>query len=189
MPSTKQKNINPKGNGTKKALKPPKEPPDVGRITDNFLFEIRSIQFAQEVTSNVLKESAEKHRGAFQTFLEGLNPKRKGTTVTFKIPVEKAEELKRLTHELSSATGSLRLSRRGLFLVLVSKWDAYFGSLLRWVYRIRPEIIDSSSRTITFAELKQINSVDVARNKIVEDEIGVVLRDSHGEQFEYLDGQ
>jgi hypothetical protein len=164
-----------------------REPRNVNKITDNFLREILSLQFAQEETSKVLKASVNKHRHAFDTFLKPFKRVKEGTSLNVIIPIEKAEELGRLTHELSSSAGSLALSHRGLFLVLVSKWDAYFGSLLRWVYRVRPEIVDSSSRTISFAELKQINSIDMARNKIVEDEISVVLREGHGEQFEYLE--
>jgi hypothetical protein len=163
------------------------EPKNVSRITNNFLHEIRSLQFAQEETSKVLNASAVKHRHAFDAFLKAFKSEKEGTTHHFMIPIEKGEELKRIVHDLSSSLGSLPLSHRGLFLVLVSKWDAYFGSVLRWIYRIRPEIIDSSSRTISFSDLKQINSVEMARNKIVEDEISVVLRDSHGEQFEYLE--
>ena len=153
------------------------EPNSVSKITNNFLREIRSLQFAQEETSKVLEASVDKHRHAFENFLKPFESEKQGTTLSFAIPIEKGEELKRLAHDLSSSVRSLPLSHRGLFLVLVSKWDAYFGSLLRWIYRIRPEIIDNSSRTISFAELKQINSIDTAREKIVEDEISVVLRE------------
>jgi hypothetical protein len=163
------------------------EPTNVSEITDNFLREIRSLQFAQEETSKVLAASAEKHATAVGSFLISFKSKKEGASTTFMIPLDKGEELKRLLHDLASSAGSLSLFRRGLFLVLISKWDAFFGSLLRWIYKERPEIIDNSSRTISFTELQQINSIELARSKIVEDEISVVLRDSHGEQFDYLE--
>jgi len=163
-----------------------KDRTSVNAITDDFLSEIRSLLFAQEETSKVLMASADKHLDAFTKFVESF-PSVKNDSNRKMIPVEKVEELKRLIHDLRSSIGSLSLSHRGLFLVLISKWDAYFGSLLRWIYRVKPEIIDSSARTISFTELKQINSVDLARSMIVEDEVSVVLRDSHGDQFDYLE--
>jgi hypothetical protein len=129
----------------------------------------------------------DKHLEAFNAFMKTFPSEKDDSTRKFMIPVDKGEQLKRLLHDLTSSLGSLPLSHRGLFLVLISKWDAFFGSLLRWVYRVRPEIIDSSARTISFTELKQINSIDLARNKIVEDEVSAVLRESHGDQFDYLE--
>lgn len=172
----------------KQIRKPTRQPPtEIGKITNLFLGEIRSLQFAHEETSKVLSASLEKHLSAFTSFLNSFETEKKGTQIKIAIPVEKAEKLKRLVHDAQSSALSLPLAHRGLFLVLVSKWDAYFGSLLRWVYRVRPEIIDGSARTISFAELKRINSIDDARNRIVEDEVGVVLRESHADQFAYLE--
>jgi hypothetical protein len=164
-----------------------REPTEINEITDRFLREIRSLQFAQEETFKVLTVSVEKHVSAFANFLKLFENIKDGTQQKFMIPIDKGEQLRRLIHDLTSSVGSLPLFHRGLFLVLVSKWDAFFGSLLRWTYRVKPEIVDNSARTISFAELKQINSVELARSKIVEDEVSVVLRDSHGDQFDYLE--
>jgi hypothetical protein len=170
-----------------KSSPPTSDQNSVNRITNIFLRDIRSLLFTQEEALKVLNASVEKHTNALQTFLNGLPNEKKDNTIKVKIPIEKGGELKRLAYDLSASARSLPLAHRGLFLVLVSNWDAYFGSLLRWVYKVRPEIIDNSSRTISFSELKQINSLDAARNKIVEEEISVVLRESHGEQFDYLE--
>ena len=183
-----------KATSRKKSSKPKDSPTEsdqrphgVSRITNDFLRDIRSLQFAEEETGKVLRASAQKHISAFGAFLRDFSQKKEGTTLKFEVPVERGGELKRLAHELSASAGSLPIFHRGLFLVLVSKWDAYFGSILRWIYRTRPEIIDNSTRTISFAELKEINSIEAAREKIIDDEVSVVLRESHGDQFEYLE--
>ena len=71
--------------------------------------------------------------------------------------------------------------------MLVSKWDAYMGSILRWVYSIQPDIINSSGRSILYTELRDIGDMEDAREKVVEDEISSVLRESHSEHFAYLE--
>ncbi len=102
------------------------------------------------------------------------------------IPIEKMPELTKLARELAVAVSAFPLSKRGFILVLVSKWDAYVGELLRWVYRVRPEIIDGSTRSILFTDLKDMKSISAARDKIVDDEVAAVMRESHIEQFKYL---
>jgi hypothetical protein len=161
----------------------------INEITDDFLGEIRSLKFAQKETAKVLIASVEKHSHAFTKLVEEFKSTDGNdlNTKTFSIPVDKFDEVTRVVKDLAASAGSIPLSYRGLFLVLISKWDAFFGSLLRWVYTARPEIIDSSARAITFADLKQINSIEQAKYKIIEDEISTVLRDSHDDQFIYLE--
>lgn len=162
---------------------------DLNNISDDFLEEIRSVQFAQRETLKVLRESYKVHSLELKMFFDQLKPPYEVDTKEKKltIPLNSIEDFKKLSQDISIAAGSIVMSHRGLFLVLVSQWDAYFGAVLRWIYKARPEIIDSSARAISFSELKQFTSIESAREKIIEDEISVVLRDSHGDQFAYLE--
>ena len=161
---------------------------EVSKVTEQFLSDIRSLQFAQLETTKVLAQTINKHVDNFTSFVRSVSPSKvTDSEIRFQIPLEKAAEFKRRLHELSASSGSLPLSFRGLFLVLISKWDAYFASLLRWVYSVQPEIINSSGRTISYTDLKEINSINSARDKIIEDEISSVLRESHSDQFAYLE--
>jgi hypothetical protein len=74
------------------------------------------------------------------------------------------------------------------FLVaLVSRYDALLGGLVGVLFRFRPETLKSSERVLTFAQLVEFDSIDGAREFVIEKEIETLLRKSHPEQFEWLE--
>jgi hypothetical protein len=76
---------------------------------------------------------------------------------------------------------------RGLFVALVSQLDAYVGALVKNFFRLRPEIVDTSGKSLTFSELAKFDSLQAARDYIVEKEIDALLRESHADQFDWLE--
>jgi hypothetical protein len=192
MKQSKKAKTAPKSNKSRSAAESANEKkathvPSVAAVTDRLLRDIRSLQLATSEISETLSKSMTKHAEAFVAFMEEHTTTGKQDAPSISIPVGRAHEFKRLIDDLAIAVSSLPLSFRGLFLVLISKWDAYIGSILRWVYNVQPEIINSSGRSILYTELRDIGSVSAARSKIVEDEIASVLRESHAEHFSYLE--
>jgi hypothetical protein len=82
--------------------------------------------------------------------------------------------------------GFLRVPRSFL-VALISEYDAYLGNLVKALMFLRPELLDSSERSLTFAELSAFGSIDAAREFVVEKEIETLLRKSHVEQVEWLE--
>ncbi|MFT7056545.1 MAG: hypothetical protein ACJAR3_002181 [Roseivirga sp.] len=76
-----------------------------------------------------------------------------------------------------------------LFVSLISQFDAYFNRLLRIIFEIRPEYINNSDRNLTFSELIDLQSIENAREYIIEKEVESVLRKSHSEHFDYLENK
>lgn len=74
-----------------------------------------------------------------------------------------------------------------LFVSLISQYDAFLNRLLRILFKIRPEYINDSKRNLTFSQLVEIDSIDAAREYIVEKEVESILRKNHNEHFEYLE--
>lgn len=74
-----------------------------------------------------------------------------------------------------------------LFVSLISQYDAFTNSLLKILFEIRPEFINNSERELTFSQLVDFDSIENARNYIIEKEVETVLRKSHSEQFDYLE--
>lgn len=72
---------------------------------------------------------------------------------------------------------------------IVSLYDAYFSKVLRNIFKIKPEILNSCSRQITFSELQSFGSIEAARDYIVEQEINSIMRDSHSAQIEWLESR
>lgn len=72
-------------------------------------------------------------------------------------------------------------------VALVSQYDAFLGRLIKTLFEIKPEIINLSEKTFTFSELLAFGSVEAAKSHLIEKEVETVLRDSHIEQFKWLE--
>ena len=74
------------------------------------------------------------------------------------------------------------------FLVaLVSRYDALLGGIVKVLLQLRPEVLKSSEKALTFAQLVDFDSIEAARDFVIEKEIENLLRKSHAEQFEWLE--
>ena len=78
---------------------------------------------------------------------------------------------------------------RALFVSLVSVFDAHIGRLIRYLFKIRPEALNSSANTLTYSQLVEFGTIENARDYVVEKEVETVLRKSHTEQFDWLEAK
>lgn len=76
-----------------------------------------------------------------------------------------------------------------LFVSLISQFDSFLNQLLRILFEIRPEYINNSERNLTFSELIELNSIENAREFMIEKEVESVLRKSHSKHFDYLENK
>jgi hypothetical protein len=158
------------------------------RIIQRLLVDIRSVQSAQEQASETLLSNISTKADEFSRFVEKFSKSTRGSSQRqLQIPIGKTADFKKLIRELTVAANSLSLSMQASLLVLVSKWDAFMGSMLRWVYTVQPAIINASERSIAYIELLRIGDLKSAREKIIDDELSSVLRDGHIAHFDYLE--
>lgn len=119
---------------------------------------------------------------------------------THAIDVEKTEDGRRYGLALEDKSAHDRLHRRlrvfrealgvtprSFLVALVSAYDAFLGRLIRNLFYAKPELLNSSERVLTFAQLQDLQTLDAAREYLVEKEIESVLRKSHSQQFEWLE--
>ena len=78
---------------------------------------------------------------------------------------------------------------QSLFVSLISQYDSFLNQLLRLVYQIKPEILNSSQKNLTFSEMVELGTLENARDYIIEKEVESVLRESHTYHFEYLENK
>ena len=104
----------------------------------------------------------------------------------------KPEEV-RIFEQLSkiSITSNLamKIIPESLFVSLISQYDAYLNDLLKILFEIRPEYINNSEKELTFSQLTKFDSIESAREYVVEKEVDTVLRKSHSEHFDYLENK
>jgi hypothetical protein len=98
-------------------------------------------------------------------------------------------KFQRLQRRLKKGQLAQELVPRGLLVAMVSQFDAYVGGLLRQLFMLKPEIIEASENTLTISQLMECGSIDSARAYVMDKQIDAVLRKSHSEQFDWLEGK
>lgn len=93
----------------------------------------------------------------------------------------------KLNQELKQIALSRKLVPASFLASLISQYDAFLGQLIKALFDINPEILNSSERNLSYAQLLEFDSISEARDHIVEKEIETVLRKSHSEQFDWLE--
>ena len=97
----------------------------------------------------------------------------------FAVPIDKWSRFKRLHDRAERPRLAARLVQRSFVVSLISQYDAFLGALIQTLFYLKPEAVNSSGRTVTFAELMAFGSVEAAREYLIEKEIETVLRKSH----------
>ncbi len=94
-----------------------------------------------------------------------------------------------LEKKASNSQLAQKIMQRNFIVSLVSQFDAYLGSLIRKIFIIKPELLNSSEKNLSFAKLSEFESIDEAKEHIIEKEIESVLRESHSTQFKWLENK
>lgn len=108
---------------------------------------------------------------------------------TVTIPFEQSRIFDQLSKNSQTSSLASKIIPESLFVSLISQYDSYLNQLLRILFNIRPEYINNSDRELTFADLNNFNSIEEAREFIIEKEVESVLRKSHSEHFTYLENK
>lgn len=92
-----------------------------------------------------------------------------------------------LRKEIAQSSIAFTMVQRNFVVSLVSQFDSFLGSLIRTMFYIKPELLNSSEKSLTFANLVQYQNISDAREFIIEKEVESVLRESHSAQFKWLE--
>jgi hypothetical protein len=112
-----------------------------------------------------------------------------GTSTNYTIDSGQSARFQRFKRRVDKADLAQLLVPRGLLVALVSQFDAYVGGLIRQLFKLKPEIVDSSGRNLPFSLLAEFGSIEAAREYVIDKEIESVLRESHAEQLDWLEGK
>src|SRR5690606_16202826 len=70
---------------------------------------------------------------------------------------------------------------------LVSLFDAYLSRLIKNMFLVKPELLNSSDKSLKFSDLVEFDSLEDARSSVIGMEIESILRESHTDQFKWLE--
>lgn len=75
---------------------------------------------------------------------------------------------------------------RNLFVGMFSEFDQFMGILIRVLYKKRPDLLKSISRSITLSELLKFDDIESAKSSLLEGEIESIRREGYIDQFSTL---
>lgn len=156
-----------------------------------FLRHIDSIRDTLPMTMLLLQPYNKKANNDFVHFLKNNVKEIEDDNGKKKILVKSDESKVFESLERNASISSLasKIIPESLFVSLISQYDAFLNRLLRAIFEIKPEILNSSDRNLAFSQLVEMGSINDAREYIIEKEIDTVLRKSHSEQFDYLENK
>lgn len=102
------------------------------------------------------------------------------------VKADESKKFETLERNASTTTLACKIIPESIFVSLISQYDAFLTSLLRAIYEIKPDVLNGSERNLTFSQLVEMETVENAREYIIDKGVDTVLRKSHSEQFDYL---
>src|ERR1039457_2548014 len=82
------------------------------------------------------------------------------------LPPSLFAENARLQRKLNQRAIACKILARSFVVSLVSQYDSFLGGLVRALFFLKPELLNSSERALSFKELSQFSSLDDAREFI-----------------------
>jgi hypothetical protein len=105
------------------------------------------------------------------------------------VEIDKSQIYETLSRNSEISTLASKIIPESLFVSLISQYDAFLNRLLRHIFEIQPNILNNSERTLNFSQLVEFESIESAREYVIEKEIETVLRKNHNEHFEYFENK
>ena len=105
----------------------------------------------------------------------------------YKVSLDHFYDLETLRSIAINFNAASAIIPRSFLVSMISQFDAFLANLIKAIYNTKPELLNTSERNISFANLTQFASLDDAREYVLEKEVESVLRESHAEHFDWLE--
>ncbi len=106
--------------------------------------------------------------------------------VKYSIDMEHAARANKLGREYKNTAITSKLLPRNFVIALISQYDSFLSQIIRFILDIKPEILNSSEKNLSFTDLLKFGTLNEAQNCLIEKEVESVIRLSHSEQFAWL---
>ena len=143
---------------------------------------VRSNAIIAAVTTHAV---AQMTAGSYKQFLESCP--QDPTSQNYCIPPEKVRRLQHLQAQMAKAQRAGQITSRASIVSLVSQYDAFMSALVRSLFEAQPGLVKCSKKTFDASDLLAFSSIDELKRAIIDEEIEDLLRESHHEQFAWLE--
>ncbi|MFQ2616764.1 hypothetical protein ACK3ZU_18330 [Aeromonas caviae] len=163
----------------------------VSDVVYEFIENMDALNDSAPIVLAVVSTMASKLTSAHADYLEkyGQVTEQDEQKKVYSVPIERQGRVKKLRERSNSLRTSMTLIPRNFLVSYVSEFDNFLGSLLRVLYTSRPELLNDSSRQITYSDLLGFDSLNDAKEHVLEKEIESVLRKSHADHFSTLESK
>jgi hypothetical protein len=105
------------------------------------------------------------------------------------IKPEHHRQFRKLVNNITQRVLANKIIPSSFIVSLISQYDAFLGQLIRTIYSLKPELLNSSDKEIKFTQLLEYHTLAQIKSCMIEKDIECVLRKSHSEQFEWLENK
>jgi hypothetical protein len=161
----------------------------IGGILSNFLLHITSLSKTLPLSMNALIDDIKKSVEDFKEFEEKYIIKDHPDLGEDKVLIkaDKLQQFNEMMKKIEIHTSAAKNIPCSFIVSLISHYDAFLGNLIKEIYLIKPEILAASERSLSLSQLVKFDSIDEARNYILEKEVESVIRKSHADHFDWME--
>lgn len=164
----------------------------IHNILTSYINKLDSLIYSLPVVMESIDEDIKKGRRKFDKFIEDkaekLEKKNDEDNQTYAIPIAYSKEFERQKQKLEHMSTAFDLLPKNFLVSFVSQYDSFLGDLNKELLISKPELFNNSDRELKFRDLIEFNTIDDARDFLLEKEIETLLRKSHTEQLEKVSG-
>lgn len=153
---------------------------------DGYIKQINSLIGTMPIVLNILASNTIMHIDKVNEFCKKhkIDKLKVGESSTF--PLEFYGCFERLNSNADKAIEAMKLYPCNIVVSLVSIYDAFLGNIIKAIYKTTPERLKECNREFTINEILQFESIEDAKERVIEKEAETVVRGSHIEQLEWL---
>ncbi|MBE6269129.1 MAG: hypothetical protein E7092_09130 [Bacteroidales bacterium] len=155
-------------------------------VIEQYITQLNSLVDSVPIVLNVLSSNAIMQIGKLDKFFNEQGLKDLNEETTLQIPFELYANFDRLNTNTKKAIETMRLYPCNIVVSFVSLYDAFLGNIIKAIYKTCPEKLKESKKEFTINDIILFDSIEDAKEFVIEKESETVLRASHGEQLDWL---
>lgn len=160
-------------------------------VLTSYLHLLKSQMKTYPIIHNTLTARLKANVSRIEKFLKTYNisPEESDDKSTYSIPSNLMKPFIQLTEEIDHAAQALQLTPRNLIVAFVSIYDSFISDIIRAIYTLKPELLNSCAKEIPVTQILRAESIETIKQQIIEKEAETVLRDSHLKQLKWLESK
>jgi hypothetical protein len=154
--------------------------------TSSFIEHIESLKVTFPLVTDTILSNHRIALDNLEKLSDSIRVKNKGTYKPNATP-EQIKQHATLQKENKNFEIAASILKKSFIVSLISQFDIHISRLIRIMFYVKPETLNSSEKILKFSELIEFETIEAAKEHLIEKEIETVLRESHSKQFEWLE--